>query len=307
MGTLYGVLVTYRRPRALALMLARLANNRSIESLVVVDNDPTPENAELCRRSELPIEYVEAAENLGPAGGLALGMRRALQTAGDDDWVVLLDDDDPPPDGSLLAELASFAVAMRSADPSTAGVGLGGARFAWRTARLVPIRDDERVAPVRVDYLGGNRFPLYLGAAIRRVGVFRADFFFGFDDLEYGLRLRMAGYSLYAHGPLQLQVRRRLVLKHGAWDAPYRPRGRLEEPTWRRYYSLRNEIAVLRSHHRWAAIAIVIAARGLAKPLVNLPVTPRLALRHLALNARACRDALRGRMGRTVEPSPDAV
>src|SRR5439155_15640547 len=137
-----------------------------------------------------------------------------------EDWIVLLDDDDPPPDGSLLAELTSFAGAMRAADPSTAGVGLGGARFAWRTARLVPIRDDERIGPVRVDYLGGNRFPLYLVGAIRRVGVFRADLFFGFDDVEYGLRLRTDGYSLYAHGQLQLQVRGRLALKHGTWDAP---------------------------------------------------------------------------------------
>jgi hypothetical protein len=81
-----------------------------------------------------------------------------------------------------------------------------------------------------------------------------------------------------------------------------RPGLRLPELRWRRFYTLRNTIYVLREHGHRAAALRVSLARGLGKPLANLVLNPRAAGRHLALNWRACRDDWSGRMGRVVEP-----
>jgi hypothetical protein len=68
---------------------------------------------------------------------------------------------------------------------------------------------------------------------------------------------------------------------------------------------LRNSIYMLRRFDH-TNTAFRVALVNLVKPLVNLPLDPRLAVRHLATNLRACRDGWTGRMGRQVEPDADA-
>jgi glycosyltransferase involved in cell wall biosynthesis len=299
---LFGVLVTYRRPDDLSLMLKRLAEQEvPLAGLVVVDNDPASEGAGIvrgCGDTRTRTEYLLAPENLGPAGGIALGMERVLPQASPDDWVLLLDDDDPPGWPSAFRELLAFGQEMRRADGRTGGVGLAGARMDWRRGRLVRPGDEELTGPVGIDYIGGNQLPLYLVAAARRVGTFAAPLFFGFDDLEYGLRLREAGYHLYAPGPLWLQQRERL----GRTRLVVRPSLRLDDPTWRRYYSMRNTIHILRRFGNSRTAARVTVIQGLLKPAANLVRSPGSAWKHLQLNVAACRDGWMGRLGRTLEP-----
>jgi glycosyltransferase involved in cell wall biosynthesis len=299
---MFGVLVTYRQPKVLPVTLQRIAEqSQPLARLVVVDNAPSPEVAAIAEAhggGHGRVEYVPSAENLGPAGGLAVGMERVLAHVRPDDWIVLLDDGDPPQRRSVFADLFAFGQAMRRTDPRTAGVGLIGARFDWAGGRLIRPPDEELKGPVPVDYIGGGQFPLYLAEAVRDVGPFSAPLFFGCDDLEYGLRLRRAGYSLYAPGDLWLQQRQ----KFGHTDKVVRPRIDLSEPTWRRYYSLRNTIHILRTFGGTTAAIRVTALQGLLKPLLNLATSPGPAWKHLELNLRACRDGWTGRLGRTVEP-----
>jgi hypothetical protein len=46
----------------------------------------------------------------------------------------------------------------------------------------------------------------------------------------------------------------------------------------------------------------VAVTRGLLKPLLNLPLNPRLGWHGLRMGARAAVDGWRGRLGRSVEP-----
>lgn len=299
---MFGVLVTFRRPVLLAGVLERLhEQDRRLDRLIVVDNDPSAESEEVVRRGggdAFPIEYLPMAENLGSAGGVAAGMTRVLELAEDDDWILLLDDDDPPPTSTIVGELERFGAAMSERDVRTGGVGLAGARFDWRRGRLRRVPDRELDGPVALDYLPMGHVALYRVRAVREAGPYLAPLFYA-SDIEYGLRLRRAGYSLYAPGEMLLERRGetgRLGLER------IRPSRRLEAPGWRRYYSLRNSIYVLRSYgHSGVALRVTLSA-GLAKPLANLLVSPRVALAHLALNLKACWHGWSGRMGRVVEP-----
>jgi GT2 family glycosyltransferase len=294
----YGVLVTFRRPVELALSLTSIANQtRPLEQLVVVDNDGS---AEAVVREHAPgAIYLRAGENLGPAGGIALGMERVLETAGADDWVFTFDDDDWSSDRNLFARLVGFAETMRQRDPVTAGIGRSGTRFDCRTGMIVRVRDDELRGPVPVDAVAGNQFPLYSVAAIRATGPFRADLFFGFEELEFGLRLNTNGYHLYVDGAEWHAGRER----SNRLDLIVKPsRSLRDEPHWERYYSLRNLIWILRSQgHRGAAVRVTVIT-GVGKPLANFLRAPGLALRHLRQGLRASRDGWLGRMGRTIEP-----
>jgi glycosyltransferase involved in cell wall biosynthesis len=300
-SALHGVLVTYRRASDLAVMLARLAEQeRTPDTLVVVDNDPAESARQVVEEyaaGKAGVSYLPAGDNLGPAGGLALGMRDVLRHAGDADWVVLLDDDDPPRTADMLAQLERFGNELRAKDPSVAAVGKSGTNFDIDRARSFRVDDRELVGAVPSHCIGGNQLPFYSVHAIRAVGVFDERLFFGFDDLEYGLRLRAAGYGVYAHGGLWRRDREQL----GRLGMNQEPDRRLAPPTWRRYYSLRNMLYILRQRGAHVA-ALRLAARGVGKPIYNLPRDPGLALRSLRLNLRAVTDAYAGRMGRTVEP-----
>ena len=296
---LHAVLVTFRRPRALAHMLAALSDQTvALHHLVVVDNAPSPETAAVVHAGTPRAKYLASPENLGPAGGLRRGLEAVLPDADDDDWVVFLDDDDPPHEPGILMILFEFAQARRAQDPATGGVGISGVRFDRRRGRMVRVDDQELRGGVSVDCIGGNQLPTYAVKAIRAVGPPRRELFFGLEELELGLRLRDRGFTLYGHGPSWHASRAR----GGRLSSRFAPARSLAAPTWRRYYSLRNLIYILRERGDTGAAVRVTLTAGIAKPLINLPVQPGLAQRNLRQNARACLDAWTNRLGRRIDP-----
>jgi hypothetical protein len=228
-------------------------------------------------------------------------MRRVIREAHDRDWIVVLDDDDLPPSTHVLSELELFGAEMMRRDPTTACVGIGGGRFDWRRARIRRVRDQELHGAISVDYVGGNQFGLYRVGAVRAVGPFHGRLFFGLSEVEYGLRLREAGFSLYANGELWT-VARMGARRMNVDDVPSL---RLSPFRWKRYYALRNLIYILRRFDHPSTALKVTLIRGLGKPLANLPLSPHEAVAHLRMNWHACRDAWTDRMGRTLEP--DAI
>lgn len=297
------MLVTFEREAILPAMAAALAGQtRRLDSLTIVDNSAEPCNVSTLRAAAPIVETVHPGDNLGPAGGIGVGMRLALQRARDDDWIVVLDDDDPPVDEDDFARLADFADTCVGADPETSCVGRVGARIDPRTGMLLRPADREfqKGAPVEVDYVGGGQLPFYRVSAVRAIGVPRPELFFGFDDLEYGLRLRRAGFRLYADAALWWRGR---TVTGRTGLASSLKSTTLDRVGWRTYYSRRNLIVILRQAG-YTRAAIRTSFVALAKPVVNLPRTPRLAAQAMVLEVRAVFDGWTGRLGRRVQPTP---
>ena len=302
---LYAILVTYRRNTELMTTLAKIADQtRQPDRLILIDNASNPRTETVAMLASdgfaAPPVYISMPENVGYTGGVRAGMIRLLEIADDEDWIVVCDDDDPPRSRDAFADLVRFAEEMLKRDPRTAGVGFGGGRFDFRRGQIVRVPTDELHGPVPLDYIGGNSFGCYRVGALRDVGPWSADIFFGFSEGEFGLRLGRAGYVLWGDGDTWRERR----IADGRADHVMSPRRRLPPVGWRRYYSLRNVIWILRQHGRTGVALRVSLVRGIGKPLANLPLTPRVAIRHLRINARAIRDAWTNRMGRRVEPIP---
>jgi glycosyltransferase involved in cell wall biosynthesis len=297
-------MVTFDRPDQLERSLGIIADqSRPPDRLLVIDNAATPRTRDIVRRFAdrgFDVRHVETTENLGFAGGVSEGMRHTLGSgASDADWILVFDDDDPAPYREAIADLERFAGTVLSMDPRTAAVGLTGSRFDFRLGRMRRVPDDELVGAVALDYVAGGHLPFYRVAAVRDVGPFHAPLFFALSEIEFGLRLRRSGYSIYAPG----EIWRRRREETGRLGIPrIVPSRRLPDLRWRRYYGLRNLIFVLRQHgHPWVAARVSLVS-GFAKPIANLPREPRAALGHLRLNGKAVVDGWLGRMGRRVEP-----
>ena len=295
--TVWAIVVTYRRAHTLPALLDELERQtRPPDDLTVIDNGSESGVASICRARG--VRYIDAGENRGPAGGIALGMMETLRRADPDHWILLVDDDDPPEPATLFEHLVEFAEQQLRADPRTGGVGRVGSRYLRRSGRVARARDDELHGAVIVDSIGGNQFPLYRVAAVARAGVFDERLFFGFEELEFGLRMRRAGFRLYAHGELWFAARQR----RGRLNLP---KSQLKTPAattaWRRYYTARNATWIARRYGRPPS-ALVIGTRSGVGGLVRL-VQTRRPLTEAVLPIKGVRDAFVGNLGRIVDPS----
>ena len=295
-GRLWAAVVTYRRPDELAVMLHAVGRaSMAVHQLVVVDNGSDPAVEQLAQGAGA--RYVDSGENLGPAGGIAVAMHVVLEQATDDDWLLLLDDDDPPPDDQAIANLWEFAHTCLADDPGTGAVGHTGGVYRRRLGIWRRPEDAELVGRVSVDVIGGGHLPMYRCAVIREVGVFDRSLFFGFEEGEYGMRLRTRGFSMYADGPRWLTHRRAL----GVAETPSKQvRTALTTAAWRRYYGVRNATIVAKRYAApWAPL--VVAAGGAWRGMRALQRTGRPRDEWL-LPLRGARDGLLSRTGRTINP-----
>lgn len=287
-----GVLVTFRRRDALAEHVAALARQtRPLDALVVIDNAPDAEVERIVGSYPRGAEYLPMEENLGPAGGLAVGQKVMLERAADEDWLVLLDDDNPPWSSEILERLLDVAVARYDADRRTAGVGVAGARLS-RSGRLRALTDAQlhQDGGPWVDYLGGNQFPHYRASAVRVVGVMRSDLFFGWEELEFGLRMKRHGFRLESEPELLLATRQ-------MW--PQLREGRQPVAPWRRYYTARNGVRVLLDSVEIGP-AIGFTSRQIVAAAHDLVIGERGGA---VARCRGVVDGVRARMGRTLSPS----
>lgn len=293
----HGVLVTYRRPIDLAKTLRVLfEQTRPPDTLVVVDNDASCSARPIVDAYPLAV-YVAAGDNLGPAGGLALGVAAALPHAEDDDWILLLDDDDPPMHAEQLAQLYEFAGRVSSKDSRIGAVGLVGARYNARRGRNERVGDSDLHGVVRVDSIGGNQLPMYRARAVRGVGVPDAALFFGLDDLEYGLRFVAAGWTIVVDG----DAWRRLRAGHcrvGLTGGQLRVETLLSP--WRSYYASRNMIVIAR---RFGGARGFLSSSGICVGKLARALLQSQRRSTAPMIAKGCIDAWLARGGRRVDPS----
>ena len=293
---LWAAVVTFHRPSELAAMLAAIQRQtKPADHLVIVDNGSDANVRAVA--DKVGADYIDPGDNLGPAGGVATAMEHVLARASDEDWLLLLDDDNPPEANDAFEALWRFGHQRKLDDPTTGGVGSQGGFYNPRLGVWHRPGDEDLVGPVRVDVTGGGYLPMYRCDVIRKVGTFDRALFFGFEEGEYGQRLRSRGYSMWADGDRWLAGRTaagQLGIKATQAKTSHK------KAAWRRYYGIRNATIVAWRYGR-AWTPFLVAAGG-ALLGVRALVRARRPLREMVLPIRGAVDGLLQRTGRTVDP-----
>jgi GT2 family glycosyltransferase len=298
--SLAAFVVTWNRPESLRTTLqALLAQTWPPDAIFVVDNGDGDAAAAVAREvGEERIKHRAMGENLGPAGGVAFGMRWVAGLGYD--WIQVIDDDDPPPRDDVVERLRRL-IARHADDPSLGGVGRSGSRWDWRRGRPQSIGDEELHGDVVVDWVGGNQMPTYRRDVIEAIGTYREDLFYGLDDVFFCLRLVRAGWYLLADGDLYRQTQD--AKKRAGVNPPGRARRHFQQtPTWRSYYVTRNYIAEMRRSFGRRDLARREVGRAAGRSAAAWLHGPRYGLEVTRLQVRAVLDGYRGRLGRTLEP-----
>ena len=300
-SVVHAVIVTYERPERLRRTITKLPTE-DLASVTIVDNSPSPASREAaaCAAMLLPSEYVDLPTNTGPAGALAEGVTRVLAKCSDRDWILVLNDDGVPGSEGGVRRLREFGEWLVGHGAPVGAVGIAGGRFDRASGRLVRPADRELFGPVTVDYVAGNQLMMIRAGAARAAGTFDPDLFFGFEELDCCLRLQRAGFAIFADGPSLLRERD----KYGRLGDEVGPAPRTTNP-WRRYYSVRNRIVIMRRYSTPRHAIAVTFAELFGRPFADIRKrrAPRGAF--LVSGTRGCLDAWLGRLGRRVEPVDD--
>lgn len=252
------VVVTYNRAGLLLRMLGGLAaSEHKPDAVIVVDNASTDHTRTVLdgardAHSDLPLQVIRPDENLGGAGGFHLGVEAAYEQGFDRIW--LMDDDVVPAPDCLGVLMAVDEDCLMSVREDTAGrlVEKAAVRFDLRN----PLRIKPKTAMVETTYGQRSAMPervelenvAFEGFMVRRrvveqIGLPDPGFFIFYDDVDYALRARRAGFRIWA-------VRDAVLVRQLAFDQQHDLSG------WKGYYMYRNLFTV---HRRYGENRLVRA------------------------------------------------
>ena len=288
------VVVTFNRADLLEQMLAGLGRlDRLPDAVIVVDNASTDRTPEVLAAATNPsLEVVRPAENLGGAGGFHLGVRTAYERGFDRIW--LMDDDVVPAPDCLTVLMAQDEACLMAVREDTSGrlVEKAATRFDLRN----PFSIRPKTAMVETVYRARDRMPrrvelqnvAFEGFMVRRevvdaIGLPDPTFFIFYDDVDYAVRARRAGFRIWG-------IRDAVLVRQLDFDQQHDLSG------WKGYYMYRNLFVV---HLRYGENALVRA-----KPwLVTAAVVALSPGRGGAAEARNVIRAMRDARGMRIEPS----
>ena len=298
------VIVTYNRAALLRTCLDALARSRRRpDAVIVVDNASTDDTAAVLAAAGetwpgLPVEAVNPGDNLGGAGGFHLGVSRAY--AGGYDRIWLMDDDVAPAPDCLEVLMAHPGPALMAVREDRQG------RICEKAATRFDLENPLAIRPKRE--MVEDRYPTrssmpadvpvenvaFEGFMVQRrvvdaVGLPDPGFFIFYDDVDYAVRVRRAGFAIVA-------VRDAVLVRQLDFDQQHDMR------SWKGYYMYRNLFVV---HRRYGANALV-RYKPVLITLVVLLLSPLRGGRAEARNVwRALRDT--GDLARTTPPGPPVM
>ncbi len=292
-------ITTLNRPHLLRETLGLLqAQTRPPDHILVIDNANSSDTRAVLRAFPAAwVTYHGMSDNVGPAGAAAFALERL--SAQEYDWIYWGDDDNPPGSADTIARLLVLA---QSAPRDAGAIGAVGARWDWSSGTTKRLPDEALTGTVDVDVVGGGQQLILRRETVMNVGLPDRRLFFGFEELEYCLRIRRAGYRLLVDGGMMKECRVRWGRLD--WNPSRSKRGDLApHALWRRYYSTRNYIFAMRTFER-PDLARNEVLKAMGRAFLSWRRGPKFGSAFTALQLRGVVDGYRGHMGRTVVPTP---
>jgi GT2 family glycosyltransferase len=229
--------------------------------------------------------------NSGPAGAAYWGCKLLYEEGWE--WVLWVDDDDPPVLPTLIEEF--FKLYSSYAEPQKIGIiGAAGVRFDSNKAKTVRIKQEDLQGIQEVDNIAGNQFPLIHRRVFER-GIFPdPKLFFGFEELEFNLRVKENGFRIVIEAEI-LRELRAYWQTHQKQNKLYVPKNKSR--LWREYFSTRNMVYILKSISNNKSGLILFALRSLLKSMIGFRYGIGYGLANASTILKGLRHGFSGRLG----------
>lgn len=230
--------------------------------ILVIDNSETnaADTASVVASFNSPnIRYYAMGYNSGPAGGAKAGLALLFQAGCE--WVLWGDDDDPPIFEDAIEKVFSLT-SLKDRNPRLGIVGAVGARFNFKKGRIEKLKDNELTGIIPVDYIAGGMLATVHRSIYENGLLPDEDLFFSFEDLDFTLAVKRAGFEILVDGKEMYRYRSywsRLNLRETIYNK------KKVNAVWREYYSLRNLIYILATKEKKYIPSFVVGAKALLK------------------------------------------
>lgn len=234
------LVVTYNRIECLKRLVAAVRKNTPGTGLLVVDNASTDGTGEWLRENS--IDCLSLPVNSGGAGGFAAGLAEVRRRGWKYVWMM---DDDVLPLRGAVCSLLEYARRYDAVQPAK----LDSCGRIWEFEGIVDERSlRRRCLPYAETFRSCDAVPcnatcfegLFMNTAlVDDVGLPNADFFIGFDDIYYGMRIARKSSLVYAKTPCLQKQFDKETFKIGA-------RRIYSSSASGRFYHLRNFRRVMR-------------------------------------------------------------
>jgi rhamnosyltransferase len=295
-----GIVVTYRCGEKVIPTAESLL--RQVDRLIIVDNGADAPTAETLRAlaARFPsIELILNRRNLGIAGGLNAGIRRAL--AARCDWVLTMDHDSVP-DGDMVTRLLEGV----ERDPERERVGLAAPRYfdaatgvegfypapgkglRFRSLKFGP--ETEAIEPAWVISSGS----LIRADVFAEIGFLDENLFMDYVDFDFCFRLVGSGRRIIV--PRQARMTHSLgsgTVEHFLGRKMFVSRHSAE----RRYSMNRNRAYLTRAYAARCPSFVSLTLVQTLSEAVGILWFEEAPFRKLSMMMRGVADGLRGRLG----------
>jgi len=244
-------IMTYDRPVIIIDTINKLFSQTfPPEKILIVDNsDSFLTRDSIFRLSNAKVEYYKVGYNAGPAGAAKIGLQILAQQGFE--WIYWGDDNDPPPFPDTFNSL--FKILDIHSRPYKIGqLGMVGHHFDFKKGVIIRVTDDELLNSsfLPVDMIAGGQVKIVNKAVIQAGVLPNSELFFGFEELDFDIKTKKAGFQMIVSSTDFLRVRAKY--NHLSYKEPYytikTKRGLIRE-----YYSIRNLIRILKSNHLYTA------------------------------------------------------
>ena len=245
-----GFIMTYNRSEILKDTIAKIFEQTlTPEKLLIIDGSENYDSRTVVDElSDSRLEYMRIGYNAGPAGAAKIGLQK-LSDEGYT-WIYWGDDDDPPNFSTAFETLLKLTETCNLENIGMLGVV--GQYFNSRTGEIVRVTDAELLTHdyLKIDSIAGNQSMLINSSVIKKGVLPDERLFFGFEELDFCLKVKKAGFHLLVPTNLFYESRKkynRLGLKQTFYFK--KDEGRFN----REYYSVRNILLILKNQKLYVA------------------------------------------------------
>ncbi|MEP1088210.1 MAG: glycosyltransferase [Algoriphagus sp.] len=287
-----GFIITYNRPDILLDTIGQIfAQTYPPELLWIIDNsEGLATDHAIASLLDPRIKYHRMGYNSGPAGAAAKGLELCAKE--DLDWIYWGDDNDPPFRNDCFERL----LAIRDANSFCGVLGTVGQFFDRKKGviKRVQTRLLEKKDWIEVDYVAGGMCMLVSGKVAREGIAPDPELFFGFEELDFCLKVSRKGYAIVVDCKLFLEARKlhqRLEFE--------RPAYQVKSNLNREYYSLRN-LLMISDSLTLPGMRNQLIKKWLAKAVYGFRYGPKYGAKNFRLITLGFYHYLRGISGKTI-------
>ncbi|MDT0689831.1 glycosyltransferase [Salegentibacter sp. F188] len=252
--------ITYERTEILLRTIKIIRNQSSPPAyLLIVDNSTTNLTEEALKPLISPeLDYLRIGYNSGPAGGAKIGLQHITELGFK--WVYWGDDNDPPRDLEVFREMLKSIKEIENSGVKLGIFGGKGGTFNKYSGRVKALTNEklkkERYA--EADFVPGGH-TLIVNTEVVRKGILPNEkLFFGFEDLDFSIKVKQLGFAILVHSESWLRVR----YKYDNSANNYRWRdssfGKNSELLVREFYSTRSLLDIFYKNNFYFAFGFLL-------------------------------------------------